>query len=208
VEFFARLDQVRARWNVLNHPFYVRWSAGELDEGELARYAGEYRHAVVALADALEAAERAAEPAIRAQLRDHAAEEREHVGLWDRFSVAVGGGTARAPRPETRACAESWTAGRDALEGLVAAYTVESGQPEISRVKLQGLVEHYGVAEGPATEYFELHAELDHEHAESSRRLIEERLETADQDRLLEVAEAVLRGNWALLDGLEGARGG
>jgi hypothetical protein len=52
VDLWSRLDAVKARWNVLEHPFYERWSAGELSHDDLARYAGQYRHAVVALAEA------------------------------------------------------------------------------------------------------------------------------------------------------------
>ena len=202
MDFFARVESLRERWNVLEHSFYQRWSDGSLEREELTFYAGEYRHAVVALADALGSA--AARPgAPREVLDEHAAEESAHVGLWDDFARALDADTARPARPETRACAESWTAGKDALEGLVAAYTIESGQPAISQTTLEGLTRHYGFAEGPATEYFSLHAERDHEHAAQSRELIEERLADADLDRLLEVAEGVLKGNWELLDGVE-----
>lgn len=203
MDFFARLEALRERWNVLEHPFYRRWSEGSLERDELAFYAGEYRHAVIALAEAVDAAARGAEPRAGAQLRDHAAEEAEHVELWDDFGAALDADLDRAPRPETRACRESWTAGRDALENLVAAFTVESGQPAIARTKLDGLLGSYGFEEGPATEYFALHVERDHEHAAQARELIEERLADADLDRLLEVAEGVLRGNWTLLDGVE-----
>jgi len=85
----------------------------------------------------------------------------------------------------------------------VATYAIEAAQPAISQTKLDGLVEHYGVDEGPATEYFALHSERDHEHAEHSRVLIEQRLDGADADRLLEIAETALKGNWELLDGVE-----
>ena len=203
MHFFARVESLRERWNVLEHPFYRRWSAGSLARDELAFYAGEYRHAVVALASALGTASDQADPAIRAELAEHAAEEAGHVELWDDFARALDADTGRAPRRETETCAESWTAGRDALEGLVAAYTIESGQPAIAQTKLAGLVERYGFEEGPATEYFALHAERDHDHAAQSRELIEERLADADLDRLLVVAEGVLRGNWELLDGVE-----
>jgi pyrroloquinoline-quinone synthase len=199
LDFFDRLETARSRWNVLEHSFYRRWSAGELSREELAVYAGEYRHAVEALATGLSQAARGADPSIA----EHATEEAEHVALWDQFADAVGADTAREPRAETRACVESWTAGRDTLEGLVAAYAIESGQPEISRTKLDGLTAHYGMNEGPATEYFTVHAERDHEHAAETRELIEERLEGADHDRLIEVAEGALRGNWLLLDGVE-----
>jgi len=201
VDFFARLESARARWNVLEHSFYRRWSAGELSREQLAVYAGEYRHAVQALADGLSRAARGADPSIA----EHAAEEAEHVALWDQFADAVGGDTVREPNAETRACVDSWTAGRDTLEGLVAAYAIESGQPEISKTKLEGLTRHYGLEEGPATEYFTVHAERDHEHAAATRDLIEERLAGADHERLLEIAEGALRGNWLLLDGVEKA---
>ncbi len=206
VDFFARLDAVRDRWDVLQHPFYKRWSDGELEPAELGFYAGEYRHAVVALADATRSAARAAEPAIKAELEQHAAEEAAHIELWDTFGEAVGFEPGAEPRPETRECVEGWTAGETALDHLVATYAIEAAQPAISKTKLEGLVRHYGLEEGPATEYFSLHCERDVEHAEHSRRLIEERLEGADADHLLEIAETALKGNWRLLDGVEDAR--
>ncbi len=203
VPLFDRLADAQRRCNVLEHPFYTRWSAGELTREELSWYAGEYRHAVVALAEATAATARAAEPAVRAQIDEHAAEEAEHIDLWDAFAHAVDADLEHEPAAETAECAAAWTAAGDALEGLVVLYAIESAQPAISRTKLEGLVDHYGLAEGPATEYFSLHSERDHEHAAQSRRLIEERLEDADEDRLVAVAETALRGNWTLLDGVE-----
>jgi pyrroloquinoline-quinone synthase len=200
----AALDAVRERWNVLRHPFYQRWSAGELTAEELAWYAGEYRHAVVALAEASAAAARDADPATREELLEHAEQEAAHVGLWDRFASEVEADCERAPAPESERCAAAWTAGGDLLERLAVLYAIEGNQPAVSRTKLEGLVEHYGVApDAPASAYFVLHAELDHEHAEQSRALLEERAADADLDRLLRVAEGALRGNWELLDGVE-----
>ena len=71
MDVLARLDEARAAINVLEHPFYQRWSAGELSADELARYAGEYRHAVLALADAsaLAPSARAADAARRRAAR-------------------------------------------------------------------------------------------------------------------------------------------
>jgi pyrroloquinoline-quinone synthase len=208
VDLWTRLHDVQARWNVLEHPFYTRWSAGELTPAELAVYAGEYRHAVVALAEATEHAARAAGPDERAMLAAHAGEEAAHVALWDGFVAAAGGDSDRAPAPETAACATAWAGeGRDLLGHLVALYAIESAQPAISRVKADGLREHYGFETGPATAYFDLHAERDAEHAAEGRELIVPRLDGADAEALAAEAEAVLKANWSLLDGVERASG-
>jgi pyrroloquinoline-quinone synthase len=205
MDFWARLEDVRARNNVLEHTFYQRWSKGELTRDELAVYAGEYHHAVVALADASARAARAADPSIKAELTEHAAEEASHVPLWAEFAAAVGGTPSTRPAPETTACATTWAGDddRDLLNTLVGLYAIESGQPAIATTKHEGLTAFYDMEDGPGTAYFTLHAELDHEHAAAERGLIETRLEDADQDALLATAESVLRANWELLDGVE-----
>jgi pyrroloquinoline-quinone synthase len=191
LDVVARIEAAASRWNVLEHPFYQRWSAGELTREELAEYATQYRYAVVALADAAEAAGDA----------EHAREEREHVALWDAFAAGCGSVAADA-NAETLECASAWTAGDDRLERLAVLYAIESAQPAISQTKLDGLFGHYGFEEGPATEYFSLHAERDHEHAAHSRELLEQLASGEDAERLAARAEAAVRGNWRLLDGV------
>jgi pyrroloquinoline-quinone synthase len=195
-----RIEESRSRWNVLEHPFYQRWSAGELSGEELAAYSGQYRHAVEAIATMSSTA--AAETPDRDDLRRHAAEEAAHVELWDGFVDAVGGDPSAAPTAETDECVREWTADDGLLPTLVRLYAIESGQPEISRVKRAGLVERYEVADGDGTEYFAVHARRDDEHAAEVRELIEERARTADADALVAAAESAFRANWRLLDGV------
>ena len=194
MELCARIDDARRRWNVLRHPFYTRWERGELTRDELAFYAGEYRHAVVALARAAAATGDA----------EHAREEAEHVSLWDDFADALGADLDRAPTSETHDCAETWRRS-DRLEALAVLYAIESAQPEISKTKLVGLVEHYGFeADGPGTSYFRLHAERDVEHARAAAAALAE-APHADTERLAAVAERALQANWRLLDGVQRA---
>ena len=194
MSLIERIDAARERWNVLEHPFYKRWSCGELSRDELAHYAGEYRHAVVALADT----------AAKAENEEHAREEAAHIELWDEFAAAFGADTTREPSAETSVCVTAWTAPGNRREALAVLYAIEAGQPAVSQAKLDGLADHYGVAaDEPGASYFALHTELDHEHAAESRR---ELTDGADDDRLVEVAEAALRGNWTLLDGVDARR--
>jgi pyrroloquinoline-quinone synthase len=197
---WSRIEDARERWNVLRHPFYRRWSAGELSADELARYSGQYRHAVEAIAAVSEDVASAAPE--RADLRLHAEEERDHVALWDGFVRAAGGDVADQPTPETEECVRAWSADRGLVGRLVTLYAIESGQPEISRVKRGGLIERYGFADGEATEYFSLHERRDAEHAADARELLTELADDTDQDRLVGAAEAAFRANWRLLDGV------
>jgi pyrroloquinoline-quinone synthase len=200
MSLIARLDEIRSRWNVLEHPFYRRWECGELTRRELTAYAGEYRHAVVALADA-------AETAAPLAGSEHADEERSHVELWDRFARALDADPGPARLAGTAMCALAWTSAEDPLEALGILYAIEAGQPDVSRTKVAGLVEHYGFEpETPATSYFELHAERDQEHAAHSRELLKLHAQPADAERVAAAAERALRGNWALLDGVDALR--
>ena len=201
-DVWERIEQARERWNVLDHPFYQRWSAGELTREDLAAYSGQYRHATAAIAVLSASVAESAPEAERAALRRHAAEEADHVSLWEGFVEAVGGDSSAAPTPETRECVEAWTAADDRLAQLVRLYAIESGQPAISRTKREGLAAHYGIGDGSGNEYFRLHERADVHHAAEGRSLIEQHLADADPDALVAAAEAAFKANWKLLDGV------
>jgi pyrroloquinoline-quinone synthase len=199
---WQRIEESRARHNVLEHPFYVRWSAGELSQDELARYAGQYRHATEAIARLCRQAADAAPAEHRSEIDAHAGVEEAHVGLWDDFVEAAGGEIGAEPTPETAECVRDWTASDGYLAQLARLYAIESGQPEIARIKREGLSEFYGLDGGPATEYFRVHEGVDQDHAEESRQLISQAMEPRDEDAVVAAAEGAFQANWRLLDGV------
>ena len=201
-DVWQRIEEARARWNVLEHPFYQRWSEGALSREDLAEYSGQYRHATAAIAELSASVAESAPDSEREGLRRHAAEEHAHIALWDGFVDAVGGDSNAAANSETAGCVDSWTEGEDRLAKLVRLYAIESGQPQISKTKREGLVEHYGIGDGPGNEYFRLHEKADLQHAAEGRSLIESHLAEADPDALVAAAEAAFKANWRLLDGV------
>lgn len=206
MDFWQQISACATRWHVLRHPFYLRWSAGELTRPELSHYAGQYAHAVHALATASRYAASKAPPEIADELAAHASEEEAHISLWDDFATAVGADLPTPPLPETYECVEIWSdPQRELMPTLVGLYAIEAAQPAISETKRVGLKRHYGIAAGPATEYFDVHAVRDREHAASGRRLISRSLEGADVDALVSEATRILAANWRLLDGVDRA---
>jgi len=199
---WERIEQARSDWNVLEHPFYQRWSAGELTREELADYSGQYRYATEAIAHMSADIASTAPAAERKGLKMHAEEEAEHIALWDGFVESVGGTVGATPNPETLECVKTWTKNDGFGRQLARMYAVESGQPEISKTKTEGLAAHYDIHDGPGNRYFTVHEEMDVHHAAEGRKLIERHMNDFSEDELVAAAEEAFRANWLLLDGV------
>lgn len=197
-----RLETLHDELSPLKHRFYTRWTEGTLTREELADYAGQYRHAVTALADASDAAAAARPDDL--ELAAHAREERAHVSLWDGFARAFEADDPVAAHEGTEICVSAWAGDdeRSLLRTVAALHAIESPQPAIAATKRDGLVERYGVApRSEGTRYFDLHAVRDVAHAEQAWQLLDQLVETpADEDAVVAEAEAVLRGYLGLLD--------
>ena len=201
-KLWDRIEQARADWNVLKHPFYQRWSAGELTRDELADYSGQYRYATEAIARMSSDIAAAAPSKDRAGLETHAEEEASHVAMWDGFVNEVGGTVGAEPNAETLECVEAWTKADGFGKQLARMYAVESGQPLISKTKTEGLSAHYDIYDGPGNQYFTIHETMDVDHAEAGRNLIERHMNDFSEDELATAAEEAFKANWRLLDGV------
>ena len=164
-----RIDDALDGCRLLDHPFYVRWQAGELREGELRSYAEQYRHFERALPIFLTSLAALLEPgsardAVAANLVDEVGPP-SHLDLFERFSDAVGARDAEAT-PAMRSILEAYDSalheGADvALAGL-AAY--ESQGAEVADTKRDGLIRHYGVTDA-GLDFWTAHGSLEDDHA-------------------------------------------
>jgi pyrroloquinoline-quinone synthase len=198
-----RIEQARSEWNVLEHPFYQRWSAGELTREQLADYSGQYRYATEAVARMSDGVAAAAPAEERRGLEAHAREEHDHIAMWDGFVETVGGDVDAAPNPETVDCVDVWTRQDGFGPQLARLFAVESGQPAISKTKSEGLSEHYSIHDAPGNLYFTVHEKMDVHHADEGRKLIEKYMNDFDEDQIVAAAEEAFRANWRLLDGVD-----
>ena len=135
--------------NVLEHPFYQRWSRRRAERatsspptpGSTATpsWRSRTRERTPSRARCRIAPELARARRGRARPRPKR--------LWDDFLEAARGSREATATPETAACVDTWTRDEDPLLALARLYAIESGQPAISRTKLEGLLDHYGFEE-------------------------------------------------------------
>lgn len=195
------LHEVSERFDLLKHPFYQRWVAGELTREELAYYAAQYAHVVRAIPRWLEgAADRDASN--RDALRAHAAEESDHIVLWERFAAAIGiDESALRAAPANAATAALLAQGDELVSeghGAAVVWSIEAQSPAVSAEKLRGLRAHYGIDETSGGEYFALHQELDRDHEVQLRDVLHSH-DAAARAGAPAAAAATLQGMWDLL---------
>jgi pyrroloquinoline-quinone synthase len=224
-EFFEQLEGSIAKYDLLCHPFYRAWAAGELTRGDLCEYARNYYHHVEAFPSYLAAfALRLEEGHLRRAVLANMCDERgtsggsgrdavPHSELWLDFAEGLGARrdvSWHTPIAEVRELVRHFQ--RMASEGtpeeaLAAFYVYESQVPRVSKEKERGLREMYG-ADDKTCGYFALHATADVYHSNVWRKQLEERVaenpETAQA--ALDAGESTARRLWQALDGIEAAR--
>ena len=174
----AEIDGMIGERTLLGHPFYEAWSAGELSLESLAGYSKEYFQLVKAVPRLMEPVVAAAPAGTAAELDSNMREERDHIRPWIGFAASLGVGRdeleAYGGLEKTRRAVsllDSLMSGYGA--GASAMYALEKELPEISRIKMEGLAEFYGITGDAALEYFVLHTEADVRHAAAWRGIVD-----------------------------------
>jgi pyrroloquinoline-quinone synthase len=224
-EFFEQLDARIGKYDLLCHPFYKAWSAGQLTRNDLREYAQDYFHHVEAFPSYLAAlGMRLDEGELRRAVLANMCDEKgvdgrpgrdsvPHSDLW--LDFAEGMGSTRNlewhnPVPEVRQLIHYFH--QLATEGspedaLAAFYTYESQVPRIAQEKERGLREMYK-ADDKTCGYFAVHATADVHHSRVWRKQLEKRIAAHPEaaDAALDAAENAARMLWKALDGIDARR--
>ncbi|HEY1808368.1 MAG TPA: iron-containing redox enzyme family protein [Acidobacteriaceae bacterium] len=217
-EFWTRVQDELGPYDLLKHPFYQAWSAGELTQDELSVYGRQYLNHVAAFPAYLTAlhARLPEGETRRAVLRNAADEEvhgTSHADLWREFVRGMENGAEGEPEailPEMAALVETFAAlAREGspMSALGAFYAYESQVPRIAEEKLAGLKKFYG-ADDAACAYFQLHRTADVHHAAVWRRLMEQEMEATPggAEQALDGVRQGAQALWRALDGIEAER--
>ena len=224
-KFFDKLDASIAKYDLLRHPFYRAWAAGELTHQDLREYARQYYHHVEAFpcylaAFALRLEEGGVRRAVLANMCDEKGVTEEsgkgaipHSELWLDFAEGMGSRrdlSWHLPVAEIRELIRYFhrvASEGTAEEALAAFYAYESQVPRIAKEKERGLREMYG-ADDKSCAYFTVHATADVYHSNVWRSLLKERVEANPESiyAALTAAEATAKMLWKALDGIEGMR--
>jgi pyrroloquinoline-quinone synthase len=228
-EFFEQLDARIGEYDLLCHPFYKAWSAGELTRHDLREYAQDYYHHVEAFPSYLAALGMRLEEgelrrAVLANMcdekgvdgrpgRDSVPQAVPHSELW--LDFAEGMGSSRnlewhSPVPEIRQLIRHFqqVASEGSPEDAIAAfYAYESQVPRVATEKERGLRAMYA-ADDKTCGYFALHATADVYHSRVWRKQLEKRIAAHPEaaDAALDAAENAARILWKALDGIEARR--
>jgi len=217
--FWIALEERIARYDLLCHPYYKAWTAGQLTRDDLREYAGDYYHHVAAFPTYLSALHSRLEDGEvrRAVLRNLCEEEiagRPHSELWLDFAEGMGADCGkvrgREPLAEVRELIGEFR--RVAREGspaeaLAAFYAYESQVPRVAKEKADGLAQRYG-ADAKTCGYFTLHQFADVEHSHIWHELLSAEVTSHPEqaEAALEAAETAAKALWRALDGMEARR--
>ena len=221
--FESQVRAVIAERSLLQHPFYVAWTKGELSIEQLRQYAGQYMHHVLAEPTYISAvhsntphyandgsADLGPRQTILQNLIDEELGPKNHPALWKQFAAAVGlseSGLAKsAPLPATQALIAAFTElcrNRPYYAGLAALHAAESQVPAIASVKIEGLKRFYGISDEAGVEFFSVHEKADVWHSAEEWRLIERAADTPEkQAEVLVVTHEACEALWGFLDGV------
>ena len=212
MHYLNKLNEKLDKFHLLDHPFYIAWNKGELNQAILKDYAEQYYQHIKAFPRYISATHSICEDIdnrkiLLDNLSDEEDFEKDHPMLWKQFALAVGAdeNTVETVNQEsfTKDMIDNFfkLARSSYAEGLGSLYAYERQVPEIADTKIKGLVDHYNISTDAGLEYFIVHKDADIEHREQSAELMNK---LSPQERKLaeEAGLSTVKMLWGFLSGL------
>ena len=193
MDYKKALDSRISKFNLLKHPFYQAWSAGELPVEALKCYAREYGAFISTIPKGWETINAA----------ETAEEETEHIEMWKDFADGLDTEISDAQIPQVKTLlntADNLFSNRETALG--ALYAFEAQQPETAKSKLTGLKAFYQLPE-KVEPYFEIHSHNEHEAEELLERI--GALSSDAQEVVVQSCEQMSNALWDALTGIHDA---
>ena len=212
MQYLNTLNEKLDKFHLLDHPFYVAWNKGELNQTILRDYAEQYYQHIKAFPRYISATHSICEDIDnRKILLDNLSDEedfdKDHPMLWKQFALAVGAdkNTVETVNQEsfTKDMIDNFfkLARSSYAEGLGSLYAYERQVPEIADTKIRGLIDHYNVSSDKGLEYFVVHKDADVEHREQSAELMN-KLSPEERKLAEEAGLSTVKMLWGFLSGL------
>ena len=213
----TNLDKIEsdiAEKHLLEHPFYLAWTRGELSKDALTDYARQYYHHVAAFPTYLSAVhakcdDQATRKQLLSNLIDEEAGSPNHPELWLKFAEGLGVSDVDVRKsekwPETQNLIDSFRSvcgNGSTAEAIAALYAYESQIPAICESKIDGLKKHYGFDNPEYHQYFGVHIQADREHSAAERKLLSTHVDSSNLDSVRASVNGVLNALWDLLSGV------
>ncbi len=217
-KFIEEVNSTIEKQSLLNHPFYQKWNEGKLSVEELREYAKQYYHFVKHFPRFVSCVHSNCDDVKTRQiLLENLADEEgfktgieDHPRLWINFAESLGLTEAEVKSAEPLREVEDLVDGMYELTrspeftlGLAALYAYESQVPEISKTKIAGLKNFYGIDSERAIEFFKVHEEADIYHSRDEMEIMNNTNRSLeDQKRLINTVDESATLMWNFLDGV------
>ena len=212
MQYLNTLNEKLDKFHLLDHPFYVAWNKGELNQTILRDYAEQYYQHIKAFPRYISATHSICEDIDnRKILLDNLSDEedfdKDHPMLWKQFALAVGADKNTVEKVNQESFTKDMIdnffklARSSYAEGLGSLYAYERQVPEIADTKIRGLIDHYNVSSDEGLEYFVVHKDADVEHREQSAELMN-KLSPEERKLAEEAGLSTVKMLWGFLSGL------
>jgi len=205
--------------SMLKHPFYQKWTNGELSKEALKEYSKQYYAFMSRFPQFLSAIHSNSDNLeIRKIVMENLADEEgfksgvpSHPLLWEQFAKGLGVTLEEMQNtdylPETMELVNGFSeAARsgNAINALAMLFAYESQIPEVATSKINGLEKFYNITDPKVYEYFTVHQTADVQHASQELEMIvNNTTSNAAQAEVLESVNKSLDLVWNFLSGID-----